>query len=958
MFDLIKETPMPEYEGTSFHYVHQGTGMEVFHIRNSNQERCCVFMFNTPSEDSKGVAHILEHTVLCGSRRFPVKDPFSQVLLSSPNTFLNAITFTDKTMYPFASPLKKDFDILFDIYSDAVFDPLLRKQSFYQEGIRSFEGKYDGVVFNEMCGGRSTEDSVVQANLTKEMFRGTPYEFDSGGDPYCIPDLTYEEYLERYRKWYSPSNCRLFLFGDLDTSEYLDKLEERYLNNRQKGEKIIPKSENYLQEQLKPMRVKASCPAGDSRSVVLTWLTSCGSDPLEVLTASVLVDILLGNPGAPLYKAIMESGLGEDLNPLSGTDVDSPVLTFSAGFSHAKEGREDDIEAFLIDQIKGYVRDGLPEDAVKAAIKRLEFKIQEIPGDGLPFGIATCLKAARCWLRGKDPELGVANISRLERLKAKVAQGRYFESWMDRYLLQNDRRCLLTVESDDQYDEKFQASLQEKLEMQRAMGLMASEEDRLAYENFVNTPDSPEAFATIERITREDLPRSIKSYHNNLHKLATGARLYTYNVFTRGIVYLSLAFDTKGLSESEKRLLPLLVRAMQMCGTKRLDFTQLSTQIKMLTGSFFMYPSAGADRHHKPVSLVVVKAKMLESDLVDAMDLVAELLTDPDFSDFSRLKASLSDMITEFESGYTYSGNSYAVMNASSIFSATAMESEINMGTAQWFYLSALKKDLEEGETTWKSLSASLTKLWSKVFTQRAMKVHVGSEMDEDELVQIVSIFADKFKVGKFVRTSSYYRNFKNPTAVGSVDRPIVYTVPSGPAFNALAVHFVRTTEKDYVASALLSSVLSSGYLWNTVRGVNGAYGVESHVDGMEDLFVFSTYRDPGVKQSFKAFRDALSQELDEDEIEYAIVTIIGREIRPLSPQSKSSEAFRRMLYGMGSGLYLRRRRLLLQMSRSDLEASAAKIAAVMDKDSSVTIVCGSDMAKKLKSLKTIALPV
>ena len=315
---------MPEYGGEACLYVHDVTGMEVFHIKNSDTERCCNFMFSTPSEDSKGVAHIIEHTVLCGSKRFPVKDPFSQVLLSSPNTFLNAITFTDKTMYPFASPLKKDFDILFDIYSDAVFAPLLRRESFLQEGIRAFDGKFDGVVFNEMCGARSTEDSVVQSCSTRDMFRGTPYEFDSGGDPINIVDLTYEEYLERYRKWYSPSNCRLFLYGDLDACEYLDKVEQRYLKGREKGEKIIPKSADYLMKELKPMRIHENCPAGDARSVVLTWLTTEGDDTLEVLTVSTLVDILLGNPGAPLYKAITESDLGDDLNPLSGTDVDSP----------------------------------------------------------------------------------------------------------------------------------------------------------------------------------------------------------------------------------------------------------------------------------------------------------------------------------------------------------------------------------------------------------------------------------------------------------------------------------------------------------------------------------------------------------------------------------------------------------------------------------------------------------
>ncbi|MBO7349835.1 MAG: insulinase family protein, partial [Spirochaetales bacterium] len=394
MFELKKKVPMSEYGGEACLYIHDETGMEVFHIKNKDTERCCNFMFSTPSEDSKGVAHILEHTVLCGSKRFPVKDPFTQVLLSSPNTFLNAITFTDKTMYPFASPLKKDFDILFDIYSDAVFAPLLRRESFLQEGIRAFDGKFDGVVFNEMCGARSTEDSVVQFCSTRDMFKGTPYEYDSGGDPLHIVDLTYEEYLARYEKWYSPSNCRLYLYGDLDADEYLSKIEQRYLKGRKKGVKIIPKSENYLMKQLKPMQIRETCPAGDARSVVLTWLTTEGDDTLEVLTVSVLVDILLGNPGAPLYKAITESDLGLDLNPLSGTDVDSPVLTFTAGFSHAKENSEKDIERFILNQISTYVKDGLPKDAVDAAIKRLEFKEQEIPSGGIPFGIGTCLKVA------------------------------------------------------------------------------------------------------------------------------------------------------------------------------------------------------------------------------------------------------------------------------------------------------------------------------------------------------------------------------------------------------------------------------------------------------------------------------------------------------------------------------------------------------------------------------------
>ena len=957
MFELVRYTPMSEYNGVADFYVHDTTGMEVFHIRNNDEECCCSFMFSTPSQDSKGVAHILEHTVLCGSRRFPVKDPFSQVLLSSPNTFLNAMTFVDKTMYPFASPLKKDFDILFDIYADAVFDPLLRRESFLQEGIRHMDGHFDGVVFNEMCGARSTEDSVVQACIYRDLFKGTPCEYDSGGDPCHIVDLTYEEYLDRYRKWYSPSNCRLFLSGNLDAREYLEKLEERYLKGRGEGEKIIPKSENYIQNCLKPTVSRASCPSGDSRSVVLSWLTTPGDDPLEILTASVLVDMLLGNPGAPLYNAIIGSDLGEDLHPLSGTDVECPVLTFSVGFSHAQKGREKDIEDFFLDQIRTYVRDGLPDDVVKAAIKRLEFKEQEIPGDGVPFGILTCMKAARCWLRGKDPEAGVASMDRLRRLKEKVAGGRYFESWMQRNLLDNPRRSLLCVESDDRYDDSFKAVLAEKLKGKTT----PTEEEKEAFSRFVNEPDSEEDLASIERITIEDLPKRVPKYDNRCTRLAGGTRYYEYSVFTRGIVYLNIAFDTRHLDLEEKKLLPLLIRAMQMCGTKHHDFRQVSTMIKMLTGSFFMFPNAGRDMDRKPTSHVVVRSKMLLEDFVPAMDLIAELLTEPDLTDGVRIRASLTDMITEFESGYMYSGNSYAVLGASSVFSASALESELNVGTTLWLYLVQLRKDLDEGRTTLDSLSGRLTKLWKMVFTQRAMKIHTGSDAPEGSLVQVVSSFADRFDVGKFVRSSDFYRNCVLPER-GTMEKPVVYTVPSGPAFNALAVRLTNEDELGSVASTLLSSVLSSGYLWNVVRGVNGAYGVECHVDRMEDLFVFSSYRDPRIRGTLEVFLKALGEQVHEQELNYAVVSILGRELRPLSPQTKSSEAFRRVLSGSSYRRYLRRRRLLLSIVEEDLWKVSSEILEAVREGQSCLVVCGSDMPsaadEKLDPLRLMALPI
>ena len=352
-----------------------------------------------------------------------------------------------------------------------------------------------------------------------------------------------------------------------------------------------------------------------------------------------------------------------------------------------------------------------------------------------------------------------------------------------------------------------------------------------------------------------------------------------------------------------------------------------------------------------------MKAKMLLPDFSDAMDLIGEVLTGPDLTDGSRLKASISDMVTEFESGYSYSASSYAVMNASSVFSASAMESELNMGTALWFYLTDLKKDLESGKTSYESLSAELTKLWEKVFTQRAMKLQITSDTEDDSLMQIVYTFADRFKEGKFVRSTDYYRSFP-VKPIAKAKRAAVYTLPSGPAFNAMAIRFEKDSETTMVAMSLLASVLGSGYLWETIRGKSGAYGAESHVDNMENIFVFSTYRDPSIGRTFGTFGKALSQKISKSDIDYAVVTIIGKEIRPRSPQTKSSEAFRNVLLGLSTNLYLRRRKLLLSMKPEDLEAAQKLLKTLMKTSASTTVVCGQELAKTEAPENNVALPL
>lgn len=634
---------------------------------------------------------------------------------------------------------------------------------------------------------------------------------------------------------------------------------------------------------------------------------------------------------------------------MCGTDPDSPRLTFTAGFSKANRGMEDEIESFLLETIEGIAKEGLPKDAVEAAIRRQEFKLQEIPGDGLPFGIATSLKAARSWLRGGTPEEGVGDLGRLASFKARMDDplncGRYLESWMLRNLVENPRRCLLTVEEDSSYDSSFKAALDGKIQDLRRADLIPSLQEELRFNSFVESLDSEQATATIGRISRDDLPLSVPQYKTQSIRTKGGARLYSLSLFTRSIVYVSMAFDTKGLSLGEKTLLPLLVRFLNMCGTKRHSYSQVGTAIKFLTGGFAINMTAGRDVEGRPVSLVMVKAKMLRKDTKAALDLIGDILLKADFSDHARIRATLTDLLTDYESGYTYSGNSYAVQSASSLFSSSALESELTVGTSCWKNLVGLRNDLESGAIGLGTLSERLSNLCSKVFVQRGLKFHLGCEEPVEECRQLALEHIDRYPIGKFVRTNYYYARDVLDMALYKSSRRF-FQVSSGPAYNALAMKLPIESQKDLVCAMLLAWTMESGCLWDDVRGRIGAYGVECHVDPMEGLLVFSSYRDPCVDDTFKAFVDALSFRLDPQQVEYAVVSMIGRDIKPPTPQMKCSQSFRRVLYGLSSSLYRHRRALLLSLTSEDLKDFSDRILAKSLPSCAKVTVCGKDLAK------------
>lgn len=955
MFSKKKTVSLPFYGGEGTLYVHDRTSMEVFHIKNSSTELCGCFMFATPSEDSMGVAHILEHTVLSGSGKYPVKDPFNVAIQSSPNTFLNAMTFPDKTIYPFASPLKKDFDNLFDIYADAVFNPLLRKTSFQQEGVRFFGPRFDGVVFNEMSGVRSEEDEIVQTFSLSKLFEGTPYQYDSGGDPYFIADLTYEEYLSRYRKWYSPSNCRFFLFGDLDASSYMEKIEKEYLGEenlkRWDGVKIIPNTETYKLKNCGFVRQKLSCSTKDANSVVLSWLTTPSADPVEALTINILVDILLGNPGAPLYKAIIDSDLGEDLSNASGTSSDYAYLPFTVGFSGAVKGKEDEIEAFLVSTLKDLAEKGLPEDLVKAILKRQEFSIREIPGSGTPFGLAAAIRSSRTWLRGYDVEKPLNVTGILEEIKRRVSGGRYFENWIMDNLVNNPNRCLLTVSEDPDYDRLYHEKLEVKLKNRKSF--FSEEElkkEEKAFEEFVSAEDTEEQCALFKRIKVSDMPQSVPTLDPEKIEMGavSAARILEK---TNGITYLNLAFDAGGLSDEELLNLPLLLRLMQICNTKKHTYAEIGTLVKTYTGALNIANFTDSDLDGKPVSALSVSLKFLTSDMNDSLSLIREILFDGVLEDATRLRAAITDLVSDFASYYTYSGHFYATVSSTSMLSRAQMENELTGGTTGFIYLDSLKS-LKNEELI--SLSYKLRELRDKLLNNNKLILQYCCDREDSETVyEGLLDFTSSLSVrapGKvkdvekeFVRPSEKYRYMK---------------ISSGPSFNSIAFKLPRMDEKFLVCSSLFASIVSSGYLWEEVRGKGGAYGVECHVNMQDKIFSFSSYRDPETEGTFRAFENCFSYSVSEEEIENTVVTTLGKELKPMTPQIKSAECFRRTLFGLSDSTYLKRRKLIMEATVEDVrEVSSALEKQCRENSVRATIGSGNPPASELRT-EVVELPL
>ncbi|MFA6891588.1 MAG: insulinase family protein [Sphaerochaetaceae bacterium] len=941
-FRLVQIQDLPDYQATGYLFVHDKTGMEACFVENQDSEQFFSYVVRTIPTDDTGVPHILEHSTLSGSRLYPVHDPFMDLEKGSTNTYLNAMTYPDKTVYLAASPLTKDFSNLFSVYTDAVFHPLLRKEAFQQEGIRLVNDakglRWEGVVFNEMLGASADHDELLARSVIKALYPDDCFRFDAGGDPCAIVHLTYEGYLNFYREHYHPSNCRLLVYGDNDISAMLAFLEDGYLKEYRRSEALPPVS--LCPKWHGSSRIVAGPKDGEGKkndaSILVAWRTTDASDPLEVVTLDTLSDLLLDDPSCPLYKALLESGLGEDVSPESGMVADFPQMPFMAGFKGIEPGKEQAVLDLVQGTLGRIAEEGIGSEAIEGRLKRSRFKQQEIAGS-VPQGLRVMDRCLAGWMSGKGPFVTMQIGPALDALdEALSKEPRYFEHWMERNLLNNPKRVVISVYPDDSYLKTQQGYLvtQANAALKEDADLEKETQTFLSYEN---TPDSAEAHARVPRLSIRDLPVNIKPNEYQTH-LCMGRPVYTMRQVCNGIVYFSMSVSVDDLQEDEFRFLSLYTRLLLETGIGKLNEREAALKMKKLFGGVtILVDSDGDIKTHQSRATVTLKLKMLKEDVSEALAFATELWLHANVTDVKRIHVALGDLKGDYRDSVTYGASSFASQYAVAPFTQAAWESEEVGGVTQWAFLANLQR-MDE-------VAVMMERLQKKLSNRTRMSFHLTGDAPEvllDSLSRFLSAFSDE-------AISSNRRKYA--LLVPGEKRRTAFSLPSNVSYCALAQRSDPVSSPLQVAQVVLGQIMTTNDLWSKIRMKGGAYGVVARADLSDGLFQFITYRDPRISESFQDYRKVLERYAreapSEEEIENAKISLIGLELKPLGPSQVAEISFKRILMGYDDQMREERRKQLLAVDGKQVTAAASRLLELLDEENAMVVFTSRKMLQK-----------
>jgi Zn-dependent M16 (insulinase) family peptidase len=997
-FEIIDVVDLEELHAAGIWARHK-SGAQVFHILNDDHENLFAFAFATAVDNSTGVAHILEHSVLCGSERYPCKDAFPLLEQGSLQTYLNAWTFSDKTVYPSSSVNKQDYFNLMSVYGDAVFHPLLSEYTFMQEGHRlSLSGKgkdeklsITGVVYNEMKGAYSSLDTYAALWSVKSLFPATVYAWDSGGDPEHIPGLSWEELRDFHAQRYSPANCRIFLAGNIPTEEQLDFINRRFLAGLEPGQAAPPIDPVERWDQSR--RIRVPCPmGGDGKATVfISWLCGDVTYHGDSIALAALTEALLGHDGSPLTRALVESGLGEDICPLSGMDNELRETIFAAGLRGVAPEDAPKVEALILEELRRIAKEGFPPEELEAALLSMEFSQLEIRRSGGPFSLAWLRRSLRGWLHGARPWETLLFMPGFRALKEKLAANpRYLESLIQTSLLDNPHRVLAVVEPQAGFREEQERRLEEELSKKEAAlspaARAALREKEAALEAHQSREEDPAILASLPHLSRKDLSLELEGAPHTLHE-AAGVPLLTHEIFTNGISYAGLAIPVDLLDSGDYPWLPFFTGAVSSMGLPGMGYAEVSSLLARTVGGFYGSLKTGSQSPGAGSSValpsgifdlggrdwIIYRLKCLDEKFAEALALALRLIREADFSDARRIRDLVLEAKNEAEASLAPGGHHYASCRSARFFSRASAVGDVWNGLGQIGFarylaeldtaeiirrLTRIRDTLAEKGGLIASFTGSSGALAASRRAAESSFRPFGPPGPRPPRAAGFPALTERGVLAEGPR-AGYGPGMAAGEPVGepaaaageSAPAPEVFASPSLQiGFAALSLGASPMNSRLHGAELALAHQLSTGPLWEQIRMKGGAYGAFAQVDSIEGIFAFSTFRDPEPLRSIDSFgpilKNALSQlksRPGEEALEKTIVGAYSRETRPRTPAERAASDFIRFLYGLPEELRRQRLRWLIELRREELIAALERLAGQEGK--APVIIAGPEAA-------------
>lgn len=952
-YEILDEHRVEDVQSDGFILRHKKSGARIAILSNNDDNKVFYIGFRTPPEDETGVPHIIEHTTLCGSKKFPVKDPFIELAKGSLNTFLNAMTYPDKTVYPVASCNDQDFKNLMDVYLDAVFNPNITKyeEIFKQEGWhyeltgKDDELKINGVVYNEMKGAYSSPDEVLSSQIYRSLFPDNTYSKDSGGNPEYIPKLTYEAYLDFYHKYYHPSNSYIYLYGDMDVVERLEWLDKEYLSlyDYKKVNSEINKQPAF--DEIKNVEAQYSITMDDSQEnkTYLSYNRVVGDTLDEMLYQAfdVLDYALVSSPGAPVKQALIDAGIGDDVYGSYDAGILQPVFSFVA--KNANASQADEFESIIENTLKEVVKTGINKEALLAGINSSEFKFREADFGQFPKGLLFGLNCLDSWLfDDMKPFIHLECLGTFAKLR-KAVDTDYFEKLIQEYLLDNTHGSSVTVKPKRGLGNEREEALAKELSDYKAS--LSDEEIKKLIEDtehlkkYQEEPSSDEDLRKLPMLTRADMKKNAMPF-SNIEDELLDVKVVRHDIESNGIDYISFLFDAGDFAQSELGYLGFFTNALGLVSTEKYSYTDLANATNIYTGGISTGTASHPDIKDRNnfVFKLEVKLKVLEKNLDKALELMEQMLLSSDFTDTKRLGELVAQIKARLQANLSSSGHLVAAMRSMSSFSRYALYQDELKGIAFYRSICHIEKELSESP---KSVSDKLAAIAKKLFARNRMLI---SFTGNNEAYGNAKPSLEKVIAG-----------FNKMSAIGN-QAEVHFNTAKEAFIDASQIQYVAKTG-DFIcegyeytgALRLLRIILSYDYLWINVRVKGGAYGcMNTFLRSGESYFV--SYRDPNLSDTLDVY-DRIPEYIksfspDERDMTKYIIGTFSALDTPMNPEAKGNRSLSAYLEGITYEQIQKERNEILNAQPEDIRRLADLVEAVLKKDS-ICVIGNENMIKE-----------